>query len=304
MIENYHPVNYFNNSHSISKNLTQGFKMNKLLQKIGRLDSLPMKGRKRWVWKLKKIFKIPETDFESDFYGFKYNGNTRNQIDKYVYYFGAYEKGMLRLIEEEIKKTKEKIFADVGANIGHHSLFASRIAKQVYSFEPYEKVRKELENKLRINKINNVQVIPFALGEEDQELEFYEPGDMNTGTGSFIQGYLPENKKTGLKLQVKNGNQLFKELMIQNISVIKVDTEGFEPLVLSGLLPILERDKPIIVMEYSDGTDKLLNQRPDLLAFLKKEYQFFKFKDPNEFNYVLIDWDFKSLGNLVLKPKR
>lgn len=279
-------------------------KIERVLQKIGRMDFLSMKRRKRIVWKYKKLFKIPDHSFETDFYGMLYKGHTQNQIDKYVFYFGAYEKGMLRFIEEEIKKSPDKIFVDVGANIGHHSVFVSRHAKHVYSFEPYVKVRKAIEEKIELNRINNISVIPFALGEDDQELVFYEPDDVNTGTGSFIQGYLPENKNTGLKLLVKNGTKLFSEKGIEKVSVIKIDTEGFEPLVLSGLFPVLKTQLPVIVMEYSDGSEKLLNERPELLGFLKDHYTLKMFKDPNEFEYELKLWDLKSYGNLVLVPKR
>jgi FkbM family methyltransferase len=277
--------------------------MEKLLQFIGRIDSLPMKRRKKIIWKLKKMFCAEDKDFEIDFYGLKYRGNTGNQIDKYVFYFGAYEKGLLNFIEKTLNKSTSKVFVDIGANIGHHSIFASRVANQVFSFEPYESVRKEMENKISMNNIQNIVVVPFALGEEDQELTYYEPENKNTGTGSFVENYSTVNKNTGLKLTVKNGERAFEELGIKNISLIKVDTEGFEPNILSGLLNKLEADLPTIIMEYSHTSKESFKSRPALVNFFKNNYDLYIFSNPNELNYKLLPWNFDTLGNIVLVPK-
>lgn len=278
--------------------------MTTFLQKIGRMDSLPMKRRKKIIWKARSLFKIKDHPFETEFFGMKYHGHTENLIDKYVYYFGAYEKGMLKFIADTLGTKKDSVFVDVGANVGHHSFFGATIAKEVYSFEPYAKVRAQLENKLQINNIKNVKVIPFALGEEDQELTYFEPSNHNTGTGSFIKDFLPENQNTGLKLQVKNGDKLFDNLGIKNVGVIKIDTEGFEPLVLSGLLPFLRSQKPTIVMEFSDGSKNLFDSKPELVNFLKSEYDMNIFMDPNELNYKLVPWNFEKFGNIVLTKKK
>lgn len=275
-----------------------------LLQFIGRQESFKFKRRKKLVWKLKKLFKISEKNFEQDFFGFKYKGNTHNHIDKYVYYFGAYERGMLHFIEETLKNSKEKVFLDIGANIGHHTLFASRFANQVFSFEPYEKVRVSIEEKVRSNNIQNVKILPFALGEQEEELTFFEPSDANTGTGSFVEGFMEANQNNGLKLLIRDGASVLEELNVKNISLIKIDTEGFEPSVLQGLLPVLKKFKPTIIMEFSSGSDKNFSDKIELKNFLRDEYEMSLLDNPNTIHFTLSFWDFDSYGEVVLRPKQ
>ena len=60
---------------------------------------------------------------------------------------GWFEKRELYAVENffESNQLDRKICVDVGANIGNHSLFFSRIFEKVYSFEPLTEVFKLLE---------------------------------------------------------------------------------------------------------------------------------------------------------------
>src|SRR5262249_23395695 len=90
--------------------------------------------------------------FETDFFGRTYSGNMNNFIDWTVFYYGAFNIQELRLLAELADalraQGKPVNFFDVGANIGHHTLFMSSHADRVYSFEPFSVVRNEMERKL------------------------------------------------------------------------------------------------------------------------------------------------------------
>ncbi|HXH73848.1 MAG TPA: FkbM family methyltransferase [Bacteriovoracaceae bacterium] len=275
----------------------------KILQKIGRFDSISPRQRKKFIWKVCALTKFEDRPFEIDFFGLNYKGHTKNLIDRYVFFLGAYEKGMLEFIRETLEQSKDKVFIDIGANVGHHALFASKYAKQVYAFEPYEKVRLALDEKVAINKLKNVKVIPFALGAKDEELSFYEPADFNTGTGSFLKDFKPTNQDKGLKLIVKNGAPLFEELGITTASLVKLDTEGFEASVLKGLMPFLEKTKPIIIMEYSSESERLFKDSPEVRDFMERTYNMWMFNNPNKLNYQLRPWAFDKYGDTVLLPR-
>ena len=277
--------------------------MIKILQTIGRIDAISPRQRKKFIWKICDLTKFSDTAFEINFFGLKYTGHTKNLIDRYVYFLGAYEKGMLNFIQKSLENSKNKVFLDIGANVGHHSLFASKYASQVFSFEPYEKVRKALEEKVRINNLKNVTVVPYALGSANEELTFFEPADFNTGTGSFIQDFKPTNENKGLKLIVRNGSELFSELGVKNIGLIKLDVEGFEALVLKGILPILASERPVIIMEYSKESQKLFEDNPVVKDFLRSHYSMKIFNNPNKTNFQLNIWDFNKFGDVVFTPK-
>ena len=275
-----------------------------ILQKLGHLDYLSARQRKKFIWKVCELIKFKDRPFELDFFGLKYNGHTKNLIDRYVYFLGAYEKGMLDFIRKTLEESNDKIFLDIGANVGHHSLFGSNYARQVFAFEPYAKVRKALEEKVYLNRLQNVKVVPYGLGSTNEELTFFEPADFNTGTGSFIKDFKPTNEDKGLKLVVRNGEELFKELGINSASLIKLDVEGFEALVLSGILPFLEINKPVIIMEYSKESKRLFDENPQIKDFLRSHYEMHMFNNPNNIKYKLLNWDFDKFGDIVLNPKK
>lgn len=275
-----------------------------ILQNFGRFEFISPRRRKKVIWKLCDLLKIQHREFETEFFGMKYRGNTRNYIDQWVYFFGGYEKGMLSFIRKTLESSREKIFIDIGANIGHHSLFAAAHSKHVYAFEPYALVRKSLEEKVALNRLQNVTVVPYALGEKDEQLPYFEPPDFNQGTGSFLKEFKGHNSTTGQMLTVRNGAKLFEELGIQKASLVKIDTEGFEALVLKGLLPFLEKTMPVLIMEYSPESENFFKQNPEVREFIENNYRGEKFSDPNGTRYRLLPWNFDKFGDVILSPLR
>jgi hypothetical protein len=108
-----------------------------------------LRGRDRII----RAFSHPDRQesrlFEADFFGQTYSGNMNNFIDWSVFYYGAFAGHELQLLSALAAalraKGKPVNFYDVGANIGHHTLFMSRRADRVFSFEPFSLVRNEME---------------------------------------------------------------------------------------------------------------------------------------------------------------
>jgi FkbM family methyltransferase len=188
-------------------------------------------------------------DFEVEFFGYKYAGNIASHIDFSVYFFGAYELGTLRKFEE--LAPPGTVVLDIGANVGHHSLFFSRFAKHVYSFEPYPRVGNILVERMRANNVRNVTWMPFGLGARGGEAQFFEPTDGNLGTGSFNAVHSAENRAQGLQLKIRKGDEVVQELPPGRIGLIKIDVEGNELGVLTGLQGVLREHLPVVGFEYS-----------------------------------------------------
>jgi FkbM family methyltransferase len=254
--------------------------------------------RKRFIWAMINLLGIQDFDFETDFYGFTYRGNTRNYIERFVYYFGAYEKGLLLFMGECLSTKKDKVFVDIGSNIGHHSIFASKFAREVHSFEPYHVVRQRMLDNMKLNQISNIAVHPFGLGEAEATIPFFEPPQSNLGGGSFLATFSEDNKHKGLNLEIKNGDSIL--LNLDRIDVMKIDVEGFETSVLKGLIATIKKFRPIIIMEYTVQTKEKLMQEKELLELLTSTYTIKRFRNPNDIPYQFSDGDFEKAGLLDL----
>jgi FkbM family methyltransferase len=222
-----------------------------LLQLLGRQEWL--RGRDRVL----RAFSHPDHQkskpFEADFFGQPYTGNMANFIDWSVFYYGAFAIHELRLlgaVADALRaKGKPVNFFDVGANIGHHTLFMSRHSDRVFSFEPFSIVRDEMARKLRHAKATNVTIFPVALGDRTETGAFRPPTGANQGTGTLGDN-LPENASAeNISVEVARADDFFSANNLPPISLLKMDGEGYEAKVLEGMHQTLCRDRPPIFME-------------------------------------------------------
>jgi FkbM family methyltransferase len=225
-----------------------------LLRLVGHLDWLSFGMRDRII----RYYVNPETvagkEFETDFFGFTYQGNLNTFIDWSVYFYGAYEKGILFLMKDIVTKKQNPILLDIGANVGHHSLFMSKYCREVHAFEPYDRVKDILVSRILLNKCSNIFVHNIGLGEKSEFLDFYAPAGRNIATGSFMAEHAKDNNIMYGKLEIVEGDLYISKLNLKSIDLIKIDVEGFEKYVLLGLRDTLEKYRPSVVMEYSRVT--------------------------------------------------
>jgi FkbM family methyltransferase len=95
---------------------------------------------------------------------------------------------------------------------------------------------------ISLNKLDNVEIFPYAIGEYNGEctLQHIDENGLEMGPRSEIGevGYEVE--------MVKLDSIIPKDC---KISLIHLDLEGYEFEALKGAQEIIERDKPIIVLE-------------------------------------------------------
>jgi len=254
---------------------------------------------------------ISSWEYETNFFGFRYKGNLNSFLDWYVYFYGAYEKEVLFFLRDLVSKRVDPIFLDVGANVGQHSLFMSKYCQQVHAFEPYEKVRNRLLEKITLNNIDNITVHGVGLGDRDEYLDYYAPIGANLATGSFLPGHGRNNNRLLGKLKLVKGDDFLSSLNLDRVDLIKIDVEGFEQFVLIGLKETIATYRLWIFLEFSESTQETLSNSRGLSEILPAGYDILEFNVYNILDYSLIfssvstnlkKFDFsKHHVNLVLK---
>ena len=217
-------------------------------------------GRQQWLRgrdRILRTFAHPDRHksqaFEIGFFGHAYSGNLANFIDWNVFYYGAFQLHEIRLlsaIANALRTSGKPVnFFDVGANIGHHSLFMSRHADRIFSFEPFSVVRDEMVRKLNHAGVSNVTIFPVALGDRNEIGTFHPPTGANQGTGT-LGSNLPDNASSEkISVQVVRGDDFFAANHLPPITLLKMDVEGYETKVLEGLRNTIWRDRPPIFVE-------------------------------------------------------
>jgi FkbM family methyltransferase len=140
---------------------------------------------------------------------------------------------------------------DIGANLGYYArLLAQCVGRKgfVYAVEPVAPIRQVLEWNLR--GYTNVEVLPYALGAEEQQVTLgnatvHTAGYFGTGQNFVKQGQ--EATDVEFEAEMKRGTDLFAHLT--RIDFIKCDVEGYEVVILEQMRPLLERFRPTVLCE-------------------------------------------------------
>ena len=210
-------------------------------------------GRQTWIrWGVRyRVFqwlKPIDCGFSVPFYGRIYRGNLNNFIDRAVYFYGAHERETMEYMGSLI--TPDSVVLDIGANVGHHSLYFSTKAKEVHAFEPNPAFRHHFDTLLRQNGVENVFLHEIGLGAAAGEIPYYAPTGDNQGVGSFVREHRTTNRSIGA-LPIRTGDEVVASLGLTRVDFIKIDVERYEEAVLMGLQKTLKKFRPIIVMEYA-----------------------------------------------------
>jgi FkbM family methyltransferase len=155
-----------------------------------------------------------------------------------------WEENVVTLLRKYVKSDTTVI--DAGAYIGTHTLFMSKYAGKrgrVYAFEPQRKAYRELVFNLKLNHIKNVVPLRFALGSGSEIIEMNPAAQGNEGGTSIGQG--------GDKAELRT----IDSFGFRNVSLIKIDVEGFEDYVIEGAKETIQRYRPILIVEIAGGKD-------------------------------------------------
>ena len=138
---------------------------------------------------------------------------------------------------------------DIGAFIGSHTVKLAQLAKsgQVHAFEPQKDIFELLKKNAQVNNLNNVVLHKIALGDKICSSNTVQDlGFTKTNRGATpVRGCVEFG-------QAAFGMYPLDYFKLTNVSFIKIDTEGSEPIVIKGALDTIKRNRPVMFIEVSN----------------------------------------------------
>lgn len=176
--------------------------------------------------------------------------NRGNSLIKRLKDEPIFEQDLCVAIESELKKVPASVFVDVGANIGLISTYMFSVLPntKIFAFEPGENQRKLFEKTVLENKLSTITVIGKALGDTVGEVIFHVH-DPRQAALDGLQDTHRRGSTTPVKVSMITLDSWWESAGKPKISVIKIDTEGAELLVLRGAQTCISTCKPVIFLE-------------------------------------------------------
>jgi len=206
-----------------------------------------------------------------------YKINTLNWIGLQCFIYGSYDiekKYEVKLLDIA-KKIKSKCFLDIGTNHGYYSIKVANLLPdcKIYAFEPLSRNVEFIKENIRLNKLENIEIVKNVVSRERERVRVFYAGDENLGSSSCLNMFdtsdYEEVESLTIDDFVKNKN-IFPDL-------VKIDVEGFELNVLEGMKNTLKYIRPILFIEHNCLT---LSQNrvfiEDIVSFMKK-YDYFPY---------------------------
>lgn len=159
----------------------------------------------------------------------------------------AYFESDVPLLKIYVKQTD--ICWDIGANTGTYTLHLSRLASQVFAFEPVPHNVEILQDVKRRGHLDNVVVSRLALSDDVGHSRMTIPVE-----GFYGGFYLAQLNEAGeLDVETSTIDALIAS-GVPDPDFIKCDVEGAEARVLDGACDLLKRCRPIWLLEtFEDG---------------------------------------------------
>lgn len=142
-----------------------------------------------------------------------------------------------------------KIFYDVGANIGWHSLNLSAQFRdaEFYCFEPIPSTFAHLLQNIKLNAFSSIHTFNIALSDSNNQKNFYFY-EHCSGNASAVN--LTERADVlAIECRQVRLDDFAREQALPAPDFIKCDVEGAEFLFFQGALSVIENSRPIIMAE-------------------------------------------------------
>jgi len=184
---------------------------------------------------------------------------------------GTYEPEITRIFKKILTRGNKVI--DVGANIGWFTLLAARIVGlegEVMSFEPEPTNFALLAKSVEKNGFTNVMLLNEAVSDIDGKLRLNLHGQGNAGAHSIVRDFGGE----GILVQSSKLDTIAERFNLDHVDLVKVDVEGAEPQVISGMRLLIDNEKVSrMIIEWNP---KEWSTSQELLSVLSEEFHIWR----------------------------
>lgn len=184
-----------------------------------------------------------------------------DHVERQVFFIGIYEPIEAYLLARLVEPGMTVI--DGGANVGVHTIIMSvsaGSAGSVHSFEPVPATFRKLSSHIAQNRLTNVTVNRAALWHDASTVRLGLPAEKIGNAGAYGVGVIDvDNVVEAPAVRLDDyiaGNG------IRRLNLIKLDLEGAELPALEGMSVVLERDRPILMVEVCEATCARLGYDP------------------------------------------
>ena len=174
-----------------------------------------------------------------------------------------HEPHLMPLIARELCK-KNGAFVDIGTNVGQTlvKVLALDPTRRYVGFEPQISCCFFVEQFLKDNALTRAQVIPLALFDVNRVCSLYSNDrydEMASLSGAVeVSG---RKRQSVTLVPCRIGDEVLDEIGLEEIAAIKIDVEGTELQVLTGLAQTLHKKQPAVIFEVLPnfyGHDRLM----------------------------------------------
>ena len=211
--------------------------------------------------------------------------NSTNFILNEFKQYGAYEIPLSNNIKEALKfyaskynitNNKDIFMLDIGSNVGWYPSLLGRYNYTILCFEAFKRnYYVATKNYCYLNKDSNVIIITKGLGEKEKLCHYFKQVK-NPGNGMVI---CDDNKKNlsdsklgrmfikDSDVEITTLDSFMPYLSNKNISLMKIDVEGYEYEVLKGGKELITKyHVPFVALEFSPRYLKEVGSEPRELA--------------------------------------
>jgi len=176
-----------------------------------------------------------------------------NETSRAIFVTGNYEPNEFYLLSQVIRPGM--IFVDAGANMGLYTLFVARkigAHGTVVAIEPSTRECERLLRNVAINSLSNVHLLRNAVSDACSDVDLLIADDEWSGHNTL--GAFAYDTPLAIKERVRacRLDDIVSREGLSRVDIIKLDIEGAELRALKGASKILERFRPLLLLELAD----------------------------------------------------